>query len=44
MTESVGGVPLREEPLRVDDSDRAGDRVEEAMLAARDPGMDSEDV
>ena len=44
MTDSVGGVPPREEPLRVDDSDRASDRFEEATLAARDSDLDSDDV
>lgn len=44
MTESVGGVPRREEPVPVEDSDRVGDRFEDAMLAVRDAELDSDDV
>ncbi len=35
-TESVGGLPGREEPLAVDFSDRVGDRLDDDWLVLRD--------
>jgi hypothetical protein len=44
-TESVGGLPLREEPGDAETSDRAGDRDEDALLALRDTEFEKlEDV
>ena len=44
VTESVGGLPWREEPVPVAESDRAGDRFDDALLALREAESVSDDA
>jgi hypothetical protein len=44
VTESVCGVPWREEPVPAVESDRAGDRFDDALLTLREAESVSDDV